>query len=500
MWASLLTTLESIANLTVVSTSSADVSLITAGFQRSRRSSRAAQHVPHQSSPRSLLAPGEEWWVAPNVLIARTLYDSLKAFNRSRSSAAAFLRTGRRTGPAEKRAWTTWAEAKVYLQAECYRHVLAAEGRSGARFDALAVLRADSVWLSPRASLAAMTHAALRVLETEAARQRAAGDGETHNPSRRGEIRRDRPQTGARGTVLIPDSDDGCGFNDRLAWMSRDAAPAYFGQYQFLQRSNQSALFRLQSRANATAMSTLRAITGASTGSGADASAAASANASEDFAGAATSEALLYTVLTAAAVRVLRVPTLSALGCCLASRSACWWNRCESYCLRTQQVSAPAGGDARFELKYEVEALVAMAHAEALEVGSARLIANRSACAHALPMYGTPRPRTQHQRHVYRKACTLTEPVEYGVCLLPQVGRPSADVLSPTLRTEASASLRMFEEWRNAYSCAARPPRRRSAPSALTFRELLQHGLRAMVTSALRALRTRLHGVFSLGV
>ena len=182
-----------------------------------------------------------------------------------------------------------------------------------------------------------------------------------------------------RPTVLVPDSEDSGGYNDRMAFMNRAAADVYFGQHQYLQS-------QLHGNAN-------------------------EGTAFGDF---NTSEELLHRVITRGSVRLLRIPTLSALRCCIGNRSYCWNSKCAAYCVpaprdemrdaskrgtregendraKTRSTGGATGravgvaGDKRTAqrvmwLKYQSEALIATHHARLLQLGLARIVSSARRC------------------------------------------------------------------------------------------------------------------------
>ena len=162
--------------------------------------------------------------------------------------------------------WGRWAEAELALQAECLQTIESFEQENGLaphrRFTTLALMRADHTWM-PYAPPITLARLAMQYLRA---------------PS--------RPPT-----VLLPDTDDAMGYNDRMAFMSRAAAPAYFRRGVHL--TNLRAYHRK-----------IRT----------------------------TEELLKIALWRERAVRVRRFPTLATLSCCSARRSSCWNRLCMPMC------------------------------------------------------------------------------------------------------------------------------------------------------------------------
>jgi hypothetical protein len=186
--------------------------------------------------------------------------------------------------------------------------------------------------------------------------------------------------------VLVPDSEDSGGYNDRMAFMNRAAADAYFGQHSYLQ----SML----------------------TGSPDDQAAFGNFN---------TSEQLLRHVITHSGVQLLRFPTVGALRCCQSNRSYCWNSKCFAYCLPTVLSEAHNGRRTVMWLKYEAEALMATRHAMLLGLGLARVEESSSRCLELNASIEAGSDKMQGVKRTPRRGRSLTldqqPPFDYAFCL-----------------------------------------------------------------------------------
>ena len=331
-WGALMAQLEVLAQLSVVATTSEDVAVVTGRARlRSGEVHPAASHA-------HVLDSGARWRADDGSVVVVRAEDSTGLKTRAKA-----------VGWAAAAGWKRWAALKVRLQAAAFAEIRLEEARRGELFGAVLVLRADMHFLLPAQTV---------VLPALVSLHRASG----------------------APTVLIPDSDDALGgFNDRLAFMSRDAAPAYFGQHALLINGSR-----------------------------------------EVIAGFETSEQVLRHVLNASGVAVRRFPTLSALACCSGGRSFCHNSLCRPYCVRVP------GGQRRppaVWLKYVHEARLAMAHLSALSSGTARL----STVAGVCNMSNAAVDSHVH-RNVLSRRHALTGPVQYAFCLEPYVDRPSTSL------------------------------------------------------------------------
>lgn len=329
--------LEALAQLSVVATTSEDVAVVT---RRARL--RASETHPDATH---MLESGARWRAVDGSVVVVRTEDS--DGQKTRSKAAGWEAAA---------GWKRWAALKVRLQTAGFAEIRLEEMRRGELFGAVLMLRADMHFLLPAKTV---------VLPALATLHRTAGVP----------------------TVLIPDSDDALGgFNDRLAFMSRDAAPAYFGQHALLINGSR-----------------------------------------ELIGGFETSEQVLRHVLNASGVAVRRFPTLSALACCTGGRSFCHNSLCRPYCVRVPegQRRPPA-----VWLKYVHEARLAMAHLSALASGKARL----STAAGVCHMSNVAVDNHVH-RNVLSRRHALTGPVQYAFCLDPYVDRPSTTLARKPTRT-----------------------------------------------------------------
>ena len=197
-WLQLMEQVAPVVNFTVISTPSEDISTVVR-LVRARDRDRC-------SRGRDLLVPGA-MWSAPD---GRLLVVRPKGIIEAEAEADAAGQRDPRTkevvtssGAQYRWSATTsrWIEVNAFLNSECFAQMVSAEARFGV-FDAVLNLRADQEWL-PGASLKMVAYPSFDYFTS----------------------------VGQLPALLIPDSDDSAGYNDRFAIMNRQAAPAFFSQH-----------------------------------------------------------------------------------------------------------------------------------------------------------------------------------------------------------------------------------------------------------------------------
>ena len=332
IWSEKLNLMRSFASLAVVSTPSRDVSDITYGL---RRSHGGTPGCPLPPSGPHLLEAGEEWRCGTpsgharrgqeNVAQSATLMRDIIVHHTSRRIAA--------LEPEETRlkvseAWNTefdgamvdselrWAEAEIQMQASCLSVFEAFEARVSDltnlpfQLGMLVLLRVDQAWLPsmlpPRLMAPSWEYLAAC----------------------------------SAPTVLLPDTGDGLGFNDRVLIMNRAAGPAFFRRAWLLEKKTMAE--RFLSSGEKCFYHAIR-----------------------------STEELLRYALFVERVRVRRFPTFSATSCCN-WRSNCRMRHCFAFCTNTHGVGRPHQ-DALFS-RIPYEGHIAVLHADAVASGRSRLV------------------------------------------------------------------------------------------------------------------------------
>ena len=332
IWSEKLNLMRSFASLAVVSTPSRDVSDITYGL---RRSHGGTPGCPLPPSGPHLLEAGEEWRCGTpsgharrgqeNVAQSATLMRDIIVHHTSRRIAA--------LEPEETRlkvseAWNTefdgamvdselrWAEAEIQMQASCLSVFEAFEARVSDltnlpfQLGMLVLLRVDQAWLPsmlpPRLMAPSWEYLAAC----------------------------------SAPTVLLPDTGDGLGFNDRVLIMNRAAGPAFFRRAWLLEKKTMAE--RFLSSGEKCFYHAIR-----------------------------STEELLRYALFVERVRVRRFPTFSATSCCN-WRSNCRMRHCFAFCTNTHGVGRPHQ-DALFS-RIPYEGHITALHADAVASGRSRLV------------------------------------------------------------------------------------------------------------------------------
>ena len=432
-WASFVRAMGAFAQLVVVATSSADVTSIvgassssmvgsggstsSGGGSTSSSSSSSLGTAVVGGGPRHVLAAGQQWEgpikaaAAPggSRLIVRRSARRMLAWHRESnlttsrawalhpvlatpSAIGSGLTASPRIAPItpstpkpaagkptryEEPHFAPWAEAELALQRDCLDVIETVEaggdaavatpgstpgsapgsargsargfpsavpvtGEAGTRrlFTLLALMRADHAW---------MPHAPPITLARPAIAYLTAG----HRPP----------------TVIIPDTDDALGYNDRMAFLSRAAGPAYFRRSAHLLDGRYTRKVRT------------------------------------------TEELLKIAILRErGAVHVRRLPTLTTLSCCAEGRASCWNKLCLPLCAgapRSRLLDVLFGRSPR-------EAATALQNAVALRSGAAS-IGLPSRKLNCTP----PRPWMKHFK------IHMTPPFAYAFCVSPFVPMPS---------------------------------------------------------------------------
>ena len=128
---------------------------------------------------------------------------------------------------------------EVRMQYECYNRIEFVESQRGALFSHILYMRADSEWLQPMTLGSLLEPALLALRQAYGNQPHDDGRGSRGARSSRG-IRSSRREVGWMGIeggrwaeVLIPDTEDYWGYNDRFAVMNRQAAPRYFSRCNY---------------------------------------------------------------------------------------------------------------------------------------------------------------------------------------------------------------------------------------------------------------------------
>ena len=380
-WRELLKSMAKVVNLTVVATPSQHVSAITHGHGKQR---------PHD------LLPGEEWRSFHSLHVARLMAAGESALRgalvvrRSALRMPAWDEALSQQGPSNVWARTKgfsestyrWADAEISLQGECYRSIVAAEDRitRQLRKESLANLPWSMAWLSRVSHVSAKkTVGANRFFQFDVLVMLRAdmafppgmtlGTLVTHARAHMA------PCTAP--TVIIPDTLDGHGFNDRMAIMNRAAGPAYFLRGDLLDVSN--SLNRPYIRR------------------------------------VRQSEELLKLALMRDRVQVVRSPTVGIVSCCSKTRSHCRADQqCFGICRRRETQTSALGEARQFPVLFgriASEAVVASTNGLALSSGGRVHVMPPGACP-------TEQERLQRSRRD-EQARWLADPDDALPCQMP---------------------------------------------------------------------------------